>query len=308
MFPVLSRMLAEDWPPLSVLYLCPLRALLNNLSPRIEHYTTLVGRRTALWHGDVGESAREAIRDEPPDVLLTTPESIEAMFISRKTDHEGIFRHVRAVVVDEIHAFAGDDRGWHLLAVAERIQRIAAHEIQRRRCGASGAASAGPSSAAPARAQRPGGSTRDAARTGSAESGSRSRSRGPAARGWRRQLSDLQADARPFIDRLAELQKQKRGPFAPDRAVLAPGLRAEVTCPLAPRPFLPPPLSAVDRGGQPFQEKREAGHGCDDQQGRHARSLRPAPGRIRGTCPNRVIAATLVIHIGKRGAWPRTRR
>jgi ATP-dependent helicase Lhr and Lhr-like helicase len=130
-FPVLSRMLEENWPPLSVLYLCPLRALLNNLAPRIEHYTTLVGRRTGLWHGDVGESAREAIRDEPPDVLLTTPESIEAMLISRKTDHEGVFRNVRALVVDEIHAFAGDDRGWHLLAVAERIQRIAAHEIQR---------------------------------------------------------------------------------------------------------------------------------------------------------------------------------
>lgn len=130
-FPLLSRILEEDWEPLSVLYLCPLRALLNNLHPRIEHYAGLVGRRAGLWHGDVREGVREAIRDDPPDVLLTTPESIEAMLISRKTGHEKLFRNLRAVVVDEIHAFAGDDRGWHLLAVAERVRRLAGRDPQR---------------------------------------------------------------------------------------------------------------------------------------------------------------------------------
>jgi ATP-dependent helicase Lhr and Lhr-like helicase len=130
-FPVLSRMLSEDWSGLSVLYLCPLRALLNNLHPRLEGYGQLVGRRVGLWHGDVGESAREQVRSDPPDVLLTTPESIEAMLISRKTDHAWLFRDVRAVVVDEIHAFAGDDRGWHLLAVVQRLERLAGRSLQR---------------------------------------------------------------------------------------------------------------------------------------------------------------------------------
>ena len=131
LFGVLTRMLEEDWEPLSVLYLCPLRALLNNLHPRVERYAELVGRRAGLWHGDVDESARRAIRDDPPDILLTTPESIEAMLMSTQTDHDWVFRHLRAVVVDEIHAFAGDDRGWHLLAVAERVQRLAGRELQR---------------------------------------------------------------------------------------------------------------------------------------------------------------------------------
>jgi ATP-dependent helicase Lhr and Lhr-like helicase len=130
-FPVLSRMLSEDWSGLSVLYLCPLRALLNNLHPRLEGYGRLVGRRAGLWHGDVGKSAREQIRSDPPDLLLTTPESIEAMLISRKTDHAWLFRDLRAVVVDEIHAFAGDDRGWHLLAVVQRLQRLAGRSLQR---------------------------------------------------------------------------------------------------------------------------------------------------------------------------------
>ena len=130
-FPVLSRMLDEDWRGLSVLYLCPLRALLNNLHPRIQGYAELVGRRAGLWHGDVGESPRDMIRNDPPDILLTTPESIEAMLISRKTDHTKLFRNLRVVIVDEIHAFAGDDRGWHLLAVTERVQKIAGRELQR---------------------------------------------------------------------------------------------------------------------------------------------------------------------------------
>ena len=131
LFPILSRMAAEEWPALSVLYLCPLRALLNNLHPRVDQYARFIGRRAGIWHGDVGESARESIRDNPPDLLLTTPESIEAMLISRKTDHRGLFRNLQTVVVDEIHAFAGDDRGWHLLAVTERLQRIADRPLQR---------------------------------------------------------------------------------------------------------------------------------------------------------------------------------
>lgn len=130
-FPIFSRMLTEEWSGLSVLYLCPLRALLNNLEPRLRGYGDLIGRRVGLWHGDVADTARERIRRDPPDVLLTTPESVEAMLISSKTDHAWIFRNLQAIVVDEIHAFGGDDRGWHLLSVVQRLQRLAGREPQR---------------------------------------------------------------------------------------------------------------------------------------------------------------------------------
>jgi len=119
--PLLSRMLQEHWQGLSVLYVCPLRALLNNLQPRISGYCELLGRRAAVWHGDVGPSDRARIQRDPPDVLLTTPESLEAMLLSRRVDDAGLLGAVRAVVVDEIHAFAGDDRGWHLLALLARL-------------------------------------------------------------------------------------------------------------------------------------------------------------------------------------------
>jgi len=129
--PLLSRMLTEDWRGLTVLYVCPLRALLNNLYDRLERYGSLVGRTVGVWHGDIGQPERRRLLAEPPDVLLTTPESLESMLVSRGVGHDRWFADVRTVVVDEVHAFAGDDRGWHLLAVLERIRRLAGREIQR---------------------------------------------------------------------------------------------------------------------------------------------------------------------------------
>ena len=82
-------------------------------------------------HGDVGAARRRAILRERPDLLLTTPESIEVMLVSSRSEPRVLFRDPRAVVVDELHAFAGDDRGWHLLAVLERGRRLAGREIQR---------------------------------------------------------------------------------------------------------------------------------------------------------------------------------
>ncbi|MEV4501933.1 DEAD/DEAH box helicase [Streptomyces klenkii] len=130
-FPLLSAMREKHWTGTSVLYLAPLKALLNNLVHRVDSYAQWLGRRAALWHGDTPESVRRRIRIDSPDFLLTTPESLEAMLISVKTDHTHMLGRVRAVVVDEVHAFAGDDRGWHLLAVLERLERLAGHRIQR---------------------------------------------------------------------------------------------------------------------------------------------------------------------------------
>ncbi|GIF37466.1 DEAD/DEAH box helicase [Actinoplanes xinjiangensis] len=131
MFPLLSRMANERWTGTSILYVCPLKALLNNLVPRLERYTEWLGRRAAVWHGDITAPRRKAILAARPDVLLTTPESLEAMLVSQNVDHRSFFTGLRAVVVDEVHAFAGDDRGWHLLAVLERLTHLLGRPIQR---------------------------------------------------------------------------------------------------------------------------------------------------------------------------------
>ena len=129
--PVLSRMLSEDWLGLSVLYVCPIKALLNNLEQRLSRYAALVGRRVQVWHGDISQSAKTRSLREAPDILLTTPESLEGMLISLRVDRQTWFGSLRVAIVDELHAFAGDDRGWHLRAVLGRVGQYAASPIQR---------------------------------------------------------------------------------------------------------------------------------------------------------------------------------
>lgn len=131
MLPVLSRMLSEEWPGISVIYVCPIKALLNNLEPRLAYLAGLLGRSVQVWHGDIGQGDKAGVERELPDILLTTPESLEGILIGSRRDHRRLLGNVRCVVVDEVHAFAGDDRGWHLLALLERMRALGAPLEQR---------------------------------------------------------------------------------------------------------------------------------------------------------------------------------
>ncbi|GAA1485111.1 DEAD/DEAH box helicase [Brachybacterium fresconis] len=130
-FPLLTRMSTEDWRGTSVLYVCPLRALLNNLHPRLSSYAQWLGRTAEVRHGDTTAGQRRRLQTQPPDILLTTPESLEAILVSTITSPQAMFSDLRAIVVDEVHAFAGDDRGWHLQGVLSRLEAIAARPLQR---------------------------------------------------------------------------------------------------------------------------------------------------------------------------------
>lgn len=129
--PMLSRMLTEAWPATSVLYICPIKALLNNLEPRLSYYAGLVGRRVEVWHGDVSQSRKQRALKDAPDLLLTTPESIEAMLISARIDRQNWFGNLQTVIVDELHALAADDRGWHLRSVLHRLDQYLKRPLQR---------------------------------------------------------------------------------------------------------------------------------------------------------------------------------
>lgn len=130
-FPVLSQILTEHRKPVSVLYVCPIKALLNNQEERLRQYARLVGLDVFKWHGDVSASAKDKFRRDPAHILLTTPESIEVMLISAKTDARALFAGLGAVVVDEVHAFAADDRGAHLISLLERLNAFCDRDVQR---------------------------------------------------------------------------------------------------------------------------------------------------------------------------------
>ncbi len=130
-FPLLSRILDEGWAETSVLYIAPLRALLNDLGARLGDLTGHLGLTVGVWHGDVGQSQRRRIASAPPDVLLTTPESLEVLLSMASAERRALLFGLRAVVVDEIHAFFGVDRGTHLLALLERLGSSIDRDVQR---------------------------------------------------------------------------------------------------------------------------------------------------------------------------------
>ena len=131
LLPVFSQLASANRAELTVLYICPIKALLNNLSVRLANYGARLGLTTGLWHGDAPARERKAMTANPPQLLLTTPESLEVMLISQRLEHRAFFGGVKTVIIDEVHAFAGDDRGTHLLALLARLDHLTGLEIQR---------------------------------------------------------------------------------------------------------------------------------------------------------------------------------
>ena len=131
MFPTLSQMVDDGPDGVGALYIAPIKALLNNQADRLGLYTEMVGLRRFVWHGDTPDHPRRQFLREPTELLMTTPESLEVMLVSQRVDEHKIFADLRTVVIDEVHALAGTDRGAHLMSVIERLARITKHDIQR---------------------------------------------------------------------------------------------------------------------------------------------------------------------------------
>lgn len=130
-FPMLAQMIEDPPAAVAAVYVAPIKALLNNQSERLDLYTEMVGLRRFVWHGDTQESERRSFLREPTALLMTTPESLEVMLMSPRVDVSGLFGDLRLVIVDEIHALAGTDRGAHLMSVLERLVRLSRHDVQR---------------------------------------------------------------------------------------------------------------------------------------------------------------------------------
>ena len=131
MFPALSQMVKEQPEGVGALYIAPIKALLNNQAERLGMYTEMVGLRRFVWHGDVGSHERKKFLKEPSELLMTTPESLEVMLVSQRVNAAELFHDLRIVVIDEVHALAGSDRGAHLMSVLERLAALSRHDVQR---------------------------------------------------------------------------------------------------------------------------------------------------------------------------------
>lgn len=128
LIPLIERYKGPGPPGIRVLYITPLRALNRDLVVRLRDLAAEHGLRAEVRHGDTPQAERRKQSLRPPDLLLTTPESLQAMLLGRNL--RAHLRALRAVVVDEVHELAGNKRGAQLAVGLERLARISG-EFQR---------------------------------------------------------------------------------------------------------------------------------------------------------------------------------
>ncbi|HXW38038.1 MAG TPA: DEAD/DEAH box helicase [Nitrososphaerales archaeon] len=123
LLPILSRLVKEGHGDgISLLYITPLRALNRDMLRRLEQWCTKLGLTVEVRHGDTPASQRARQSAHPPDVLVTTPESLQAVLPGRRMREN--LSHLKAVVVDELHNLVESKRGVQLCVGLERLRRV----------------------------------------------------------------------------------------------------------------------------------------------------------------------------------------
>jgi len=129
LFPILESLGASDRGGIQVLYITPLRALNRNLIDRIQRLVASTNLTAAVRHGDTAPSERRKQAANPPDILITTPETLQAILPGKLMQRH--LKQVRYVIVDEVHQFAEDRRGIQLAVGLQRLRRITERDFQR---------------------------------------------------------------------------------------------------------------------------------------------------------------------------------
>lgn len=121
--PILSRLFEEPGKSVGAMYVGPLKALINDQFQRLERLCERAEIPVHRWHGDVDGGKKEKLLENPRGVILITPESLESFFVNRSSRLAGLFADLRFVVIDEIHALVGKERGLQLRSQLHRLRR-----------------------------------------------------------------------------------------------------------------------------------------------------------------------------------------
>ena len=128
--PILSDIEQSGQEYLKVLYIAPLKALINDQFERIERLCEYVDVPVHKWHGDVSGNDKKKFINKPAGILQITPESLESLFINRSNFLQSLWKQVSYIVIDEIHVFLATERGAHLRSLLFRVQEYTENPIR----------------------------------------------------------------------------------------------------------------------------------------------------------------------------------
>ncbi|MBJ6761825.1 DEAD/DEAH box helicase [Myxococcaceae bacterium JPH2] len=120
--PICSRLADGAGGSVRAIYIGPLKALINDQFERLDGLCTGLGIPVHRWHGDVSQGHKAQLLKSPAGILLITPESLEALFIRQGSALVGLFSGLEFIVIDELHAFLGTERGCQLQSLLHRLE------------------------------------------------------------------------------------------------------------------------------------------------------------------------------------------
>ncbi|MCQ2070610.1 MAG: DEAD/DEAH box helicase [archaeon] len=122
-FPIITDLHDNPGKGVTVLYIGPLKALIDDQFSRMEGLLKDSGIKVTSWHGDASQSRKKRLMRDPEGILQITPESLQNLIIDHRAEAKEMFSGLRYVIIDEVHAFIGTDRGSQLLCCLETIER-----------------------------------------------------------------------------------------------------------------------------------------------------------------------------------------
>lgn len=130
-FPIITELYERPSESFGVLYIAPLKSLINDQFGRIEELLEESGIPVYHFHGDVAASHKTKAINNPRGIIQITPESLESMLINRSNDIVRMFFDLRYVVIDELHTLTGSDRGNQIICQLARIGQMIGHHPRR---------------------------------------------------------------------------------------------------------------------------------------------------------------------------------
>ena len=124
-FPILTLLDEEPSRSVGVLYIAPLKALINDQFGRLNELCEEAGIAVYRWHGDVPQTQKRKLLRKPSGILQITPESLESLMINKHMEIPSLFGDLRFIVIDEVHSLLRGDRGMQTFCLIERLCKLA---------------------------------------------------------------------------------------------------------------------------------------------------------------------------------------